>query len=551
MLEIFKKPVNSVFAIHLLLVFLISLGEISRVWAWAILAILAAFIILRPLKESIILFSRSIPFYIALPVTATFDSFNMWRVVTLLIAFKWVFAARPEILAVLNAKFSPAGIKRLWAGNKIEILGLALFAIAFLSLFKAAYFFEGARRLIYFANLAIIFPAIVWVFKKRLVTVRDISKNIAISLFLIVLAGYLQLLSAYVLNLGEFMMFWAGQIQEGFYGKNWSQIVFSANTWFAYNAGTYPKLRMFSTFPDSHTFPLYILMAIPALLTISFEKIKNIKKALVEKFDSEALAWSAFLFLVFLALVLSGTRGIWISIIFPIAFYFLLEKLSKNQKYRVFRLAKNETDQKIIKIAGASLLFFFAAFAASYLVLDKEQFLLRGESYEQRSKLLGRVRSIIDTSETSNSLRIQIWKESLKSVAKNPILGVGIGNFPVVLDKNISTQKEGASAHNLYLNILAETGFASLLAFLAICFLVLKYAWEIFQTTGDKETKIYACAFLLYTLWVFGYNLTDAALFDEREFLMFILAVGIIAGLRKQARLDKPEAKRENAARQQ
>lgn len=551
MLEILKKPINFVFAIHLLLVFLISLGEIPRIWAWAILAMLAVFIISRPLKESIILFSRSIPFYIALPVTATFDSFNMWRVVTTLIAFKWAFIARGDISAFLNAKFSIVGMKSLWDKNKIEILGLALFAISFFSLFKAIYLFDGARRLIYFANLAIIFPAIVWAFKKQLITVRDISKNIAISLFLIVFAGYLQLISAYVLNLGEFMMFWTGQIQEGFYGKNWSQIVFSANTWFAYNTGAYPKLRMFSTFPDSHTFPLYILMAIPALITLSFEKIKNIRKMLAEKSGKEALAWSAFLFLTFLALVLSGTRGIWISIFFPIVFYFLLANSSKNQNYRFPRLAKSETDQKIIKIVSVSLLLFFAAFAASYIILDKEQFLLKGESYEQRSKLLGRVRSIVDASETSNSLRIQIWKESARSIAQNPILGVGIGNFPVVLNKNITTQKEGASAHNLYLNILAETGIVSLLVFLAICFLILKYAWEIFQTTNDNEIKIYSCSFLLYTLWVFGYNLTDAALFDERGFLMFILALGIITGLKKQIRFDKPEAKRASAIKQQ
>ena len=49
-------------------------------------------------------------------------------------------------------------------------------------------------------------------------------------------------------------------------------------------------------------------------------------------------------------------------------------------------------------------------------------------------------------------------------MGKHPLLGVGIGNFPVVLALNPSASKAGASAHNLYLNFFAELGVLGFVA---------------------------------------------------------------------------------------
>lgn len=535
MFGIIKKPMNLVYALHILLVFLIALGGIDRAWAWAILLMLSVFIITRPLKENMLLFSRSIPFYIALPITAGFDSFNMWRVIVILIALKWFFIVKTDIINFLKQRVAKDTLHGLYARNKIEALGLLLFVLAFISLGKSVFLFDGAKRLIYFINLSLIFPVIVWTFKNKQISLGEISKNINVSIALIVAAGYIQLTSTYFLNLTEFMMFWAGQIQLGFYGTNWSNIVFSANTWFSYNTGFFPKLRMFSTFPDSHTFPLYILFGFPAVIAVSFDKIKNISlKTRNWIANRKTVLIAGILFLAFLAIVLSGTRGIWISVLFPMAFIFLTAKFPKLARYFDFSLEKSTIGQDAIKKINAALLLFFIAFAASYAVLSKEQFLFKNETPQQQSKMLSRVLSIIDTSETSNNIRLEIWKASLKSIAQNPLLGVGIGNFPVILNQNISSLKAGASAHNLYLNIWAETGIFSLVLFAAICLLALKYSREIFLQSDDEKTKVYSYAFFLYSLWIFGYNLTDAALFDEREFLMFILSIGIIVGVKKQ-----------------
>lgn len=543
MFNFLKKPINLVYTLQLVLIFLIALGGVDRSLAWVILFMLAGFIYSQPLKESVLLFSRSIPFYIALPVTASFDSFNTWRIVVVLIALKWLYIVKTDALNYLKTKFTKNYLRHLYAENKLEFFGILLFVIAFISLGKSVFLFAGAKRLIYFINLSLIFPVIVWIFKNRVISLTEISKNIAISLIIIISIGFIQLLSTYWLNINEFMWLWADQIQRGFYGAGWSNILFSGNTWFSYGAANYelPQLRMFSTFPDSHTFPFYIIFGLPALIAISYDKIKNLK------FKKEDWAknkigyyYFALLFAAFLAIVLSGTRGIWLSILFPLAFILVEKKFPHLLERFKLRLEKSAVNTEIIKKNSKIILLFFLAFASSYIILSKDQFYLKTDNTTgQQSMMLTRMRSIVDASETSNNLRIEIWKRSIQSSIKNPLLGVGIGNFPVVLSQNISALKAGASAHNLYLNILAETGIFSLILYLAISTLILKYSWEIFQRSRDEQAKVYGYAFFLYSLWIFGYNLTDAALFDEREFLMFVLTTGIIVGLKKQ--LDRGE----------
>ena len=64
----------------------------------------------------------------------------------------------------------------------------------------------------------------------------------------------------------------------------------------------------------------------------------------------------------------------------------------------------------------------------------------------------------VDPFETSNSGRIYIWKQSLESVIASPVFGVAIGNYPVILNQDVSLAKAGSSAHNLFLQIAAEIG---------------------------------------------------------------------------------------------
>ena len=146
--------------------------------------------------------------------------------------------------------------------------------------------------------------------------------------------------------------------------------------------------------------------------------------------------------------------------------------------------------------------------------------------------LKARIRSILDFGETSNSQRIEIWKKTLASIKERLLLGVGIGNYPMVLGQDIRLAKAGSSAHNLYLHIAAEMGILAGVLFVWFLWLVFKKNYKLFVQDGDKQLGIYFAATLLYIPWVLIYSLTDIAIFDERTLLFAIIPISIILGIK-------------------
>jgi O-antigen ligase len=90
---------------------------------------------------------------------------------------------------------------------------------------------------------------------------------------------------------------------------------------------------------------------------------------------------------------------------------------------------------------------------------------------------IGRFVSIFNFSEGSNLGRLGIWQESISLVQKNPILGIGLGNYSLALNFN-ENYRNAVSSHNLYLDILTETGIIGL------------SAWALFFWNGFKDSLL-------------------------------------------------------------
>ena len=229
--------------------------------------------------------------------------------------------------------------------------------------------------------------------------------------------------------------------------------------------------------------------------------------------------------LIFLIVILSGTRGIWAASIGVVLFalvIILYAKMGVSTKSAI-------ADSVDLKQVARYLIIFFVMFAVAFPIFSSPQFLV-GKSDDF---LKQRVKSIIDFGETSNAQRIEIWKKTLSSIKERPLLGVGIGNYPVVLGQDIRLAKAGSSAHNLYLNIAAEMGIAAGMIFVWFLWLLFKKNYENFIIERDDKLKTYFAATLLYVPWVLIYSLTDVAIFDERALLFFTLTIALILGAKK------------------
>lgn len=504
----FFTKLNIVFGLQLIAVLAVIAFDVPREIFLFTAGIFVFYVAFSSLEESVLLVARSIPLFVALPITEHFDSMNMWRIIIALMFARWFFdpvRVRAFIAGVRSlareARASAQGAFRTaWRAWRIETLSVALFLIACLSLFGASDLRGGIKRILLFVNLSMLFFIVRTVATKE--TFRSIALNVALSGAFVATVGFVQLLLAYTMHIDNFSEFWALTVNTALYGTAWANIAIAANTWFAYYSGTI-HLRMFSSFPDTHSFPLYILMVAGFATTLLMFETKKVVR----------VALAVLLIVIMFEAVLSGTRGIWASIVFSLGFL-------------VFLAVRKYATRAELGYAFAPLALFLISLPIAGIIFNSPQFQFTGTAAE-RKVFSERIKSIVDTEETSNQGRIFIWKETAKSIAAHPFLGVGIGNFPVVLALNPTATKAGASAHNLYLNFFAELGILGFIASSILIYELCRRAWQVFMAY-DGVIRFFALNALLYLIWMIWYSMTDVAIFDERAYLLCMILLGTL-----------------------
>ena len=519
------KLINWVFLVQLILFSLIITGLLPRETSIFLTIGLAIYFIMAPIEDATVFFVRSIPFFIAIPIMAEYDNLNAWRILSIILFLK--------LANITGLKY----FLRIREFSKYSKLLVVLLVFAVLSIIPAVDKGEAVKRVIYFVNLSLI-GMVVYYLVQRSSTYLEaeplskdkfaprLVKNIAIPAIIVTVVGFIQVASTYFIDIYQFMRIWGEGIQMRQFGVLWSQIaVRLGNTWFAYY-GDQLSLRVFSLFPDSHSFPQFVLLGLPAIFALALQKIINPKfetRSLLNMIKTRANMSVLWIPTVFLIAILSGTRGIWAASVGVII-------IISGVIYWMHRTKSESYYKNIFKYISLYMLVFFLLFAVAYPIFISPQFLLSKGDWG----LFGeRIKSIIDFGETSNSQRIEIWKASFESIKERPLLGVGIGNFPVVLKQNIFLARAGSSAHNIYLHIAAEMGILALVTAVWFLWLVFKKSYQNFVLEREQFLVTYFGAIILFVPWVLIYSLTDVALFDERAFLLFVTTIALILSNKK------------------
>lgn len=450
--------------------------------------IMAFYFIFARLEHSLILFILSIPLFAAMQISESFDTMANWRILLVILFLVWFFKKgylqtflRQGICC--SPKFRIRSALTKWI--------IVFLVIAVLSVFVATNQFAAIKKILFLINIFLLFPIIKDVSKSNKEKERIIKVG-ATALLGALLIGYLQLLSVFIFPLYDFWQWWAGNVSSVFYGSSLADTLKVSNTWFSYYSDSPPTLRMFSIFPDSHSFAMFTIIG---LIFLVYLIVKSNERG-------RFITWCMIVF-SFLALMFSGSRGVWLSAVIPFlaaVFLFLFRK------------------QKFLKPFLIMLVIFAFAFPMSSLILSRSY-----EGGEDATLAFKRAKSITDMEELSVKSRMGIWKSSAQSVLEHPLLGVGIGNYAVVLNEDVSAAKKGASAHNLYLDVASETGFLGLIAFLLALLALFKKNVKL--TISDKQ---YAICFLFFFVWILIYNLFDVVLLNDKVLLLFMVAAGIL-----------------------
>jgi O-antigen ligase len=485
-----KSSFLVVFLVEILAIFLAVFGILPREIVLISTGIMVFYFIFARVEHSLLLFILSIPLFAAMQITESFDTMANWRILLVILFLVWFFK-KHKWSQIKKQIFTNCCAPEFKIKSNLAKWVIVFLIIGALSVFFATSPVAAIKKLLFLINIFLLFPIIKDVAKDEKERIRIIKAG-ATAMIIVLLIGYLQLLSVFIVPLYDFWQWWAENVTSVFYGSNLSELLKVSNTWFSYYADSPPTIRMFSVFPDSHSFAMFGIIGLIFLVYI-------LKKP---QEPGKFLTWSVIVFSL-LALMFSGSRGVWLSAVVPflaVIFLFIFRK------------------EKILKPFLVMLIIFALAFPVSSLVLSNSY-----EDGEDATLAFKRAKSIADMEELSVKSRMGIWKTSLWSVLSHPLLGVGIGNYAVVLNEDVSAAKKGASAHNLYLDIVSEMGLLGLVAFLMVILSIFK---KIKKEIIDN--KLYAICFLFFLVWILIYNLFDVVLFNDKVLLFFMVAAGLL-----------------------
>jgi len=138
--------------------------------------------------------------------------------------------------------------------------------------------------------------------------------------------------------------------------------------------------------------------------------------------------------------------------------------------------------------------------------------------------------------------RTALWTVAWRMVEAEPLTGVGIGNFPVrsvdflvqpgALGSDIYVIRVPLEAHNIYLQLLAETGLVGFLLFAAVVATSMRCCWRAARARApaiDGELIVLAEATLVATVAVLVANFFAPGLFDKQMWLLFAMGPALLS----------------------
>jgi O-Antigen ligase len=535
----FKFTIHKIIGLLVLWQF-ISVG-LMAVGAWppqvAIVnaLLLGIFILAAQPYFSVLLLIVSIPFFVILP-NPFLENMPMWRILFIWLFVVWLVrllmnqrAWLSRVIAIkrwnsdtpmTGARFREIVVNaiarvnsRLRPWDKVAVLFLIL---ALCSLLIARFPMHGLKQIIYLVNVYLFYIVIVNVVTDES-KLKEIIRYAKYSLLMIVGLGFLQYFSTLFSVPYYFWQYWATRVSSLYYGIPLGEVLTTSNSWFS-DANGQQALRMFGILQDTHAFGALCIFLLAFLLPF----FKGFKRGIQKWYWVAAIVATSF------ALMASGTRGVWISILGPAVIVALLY-------YK--QIAQPFLKNVMIVYAIIVLMFAISPFVTQGLNLIR--------SYDVNDDFLNRASSIYDLSESSNLGRIEIWKNSAKFAALHPF-GVGYGNFITSLvnniPKNATYEKVSAmknirynlpegfiTAHSLYLQLLVELGFAGLLAFILYWWEFFEWLWQFVKKhgeNGDYYSNLTVSLGLAF-VWLLTYGLFDVTILNDRvlQYLFISLAI--------------------------
>jgi len=371
--------------------------------------------------------------------------------------------------------------------NKTTLLILSFLFLSGFSLIMAMNIEWGIRKLLFLLSF---FPLYFIVVTRKYAEAIFILKFLVWGAFLSAIIGIFQFFLQFIFGINKAIYIWS-EVIIPFLGNSFSEAILENSSWLV-NAGGHTLLRAIAFFPDPHMFSFYLGMSAPIALALYLKVKKNGNLYLIS------------FFIILLANFLTFSRGGYLGIIIGLLFFGLL---FFQKKYFQFKL-----NLPLKKNIYYNKYFFLSFLTIAFTIIIMTT----------ANPIINRLYSSFDLTEGSNSERIEIWKKSLEVINKNPVLGVGLGNYALSI-KPSAEYREPIYSHNLYMDIAVETGVFNAIIFISFLFFSIS---NLIKNLNKKNNIIYlglASSLIVFTV----HSIFETALFSVHILPLFILIIGL------------------------
>jgi O-antigen ligase len=350
-----------------------------------------------------------------------------------------------------------------------------LFSFLFLSafsLFFADNISWGFRKLVFLFSFVSLFFVAFSVLQEDIYR-KKFAQWIVIGSALAAGIGIIQFLLPFAIGLDPALLLWQKNILPIFSGHTFSGVVSEYSSMVVSVDGT-NLLRASAFFPDPHIASFFWGMTLPFALALAL-LVSGWKR----------VYFSIASLFIFSADLLTFSRGGYLALIVALIVFLGFFFSSLLKKYIPF-------------------LFAFCFVLILLIAVP--------------NPLTARLSSIFDFSDHSTSGRVAIWNEAIGIITDHPITGVGLGNYSNTVLSS-ATYREPRYAHNIFLDISAETGIVNGIVF----FLLL--ALSIIRALTSSEPLKLAAGFSLLIFFV--HSLFETPIYSVHILPLFLTLIAI------------------------
>ena len=253
-------------------------------------------------------------------------------------------------------------------------------------------------------------------------------------------------------------------------------------------------VRIYSTFENPNVYGEYLLFTIPLGVVLFFSSKRWLYKVL----------WAGATLLMVVAMLLTMSRGCWIGLAAGIFIYFVI------------------ADRRFLWL-------FFAAVIVMPFILPES--------------IMVRLLSIGNLEDSSSLYRLYIWLGTFSMLKDYWLTGVGLGTkaFSGVYSAYAYNGIIAPHPHNMYLNIISETGIAGFIGFIWVAVVGLKNSIST-AFSGGSFKKHMGAGLTAAFVGIFVQGIFDNVFYNYRivlVFWMFIAFSFAFAMINKKAVIDE------------